>query len=100
MLKEFTSSHELHCKEDFLGGLERIGHVGEKRMDCFCKNQSLCLDVLDLLLVYYFILSERFESEVFLSVLLLNQHDLPKGTPTQNFQQLKIINANFLPLLL
>lgn len=73
LLNNARFTHELHDEVEFIGGLEGVGESDQKGMIDVLEDHLLCLCVLDLILFDYVVLVDRFHSEEFFRVFLLDQ---------------------------
>lgn len=88
-------THELHDEVQFVGGLEGVGESDQEGMVDVLEDHFLCFCVLDLILLDYVVLVDRFHSEEFLRVLLLHQQNSAESSLSEYNLRHEIVDSNF-----
>jgi hypothetical protein len=98
--EHLSASDEVHHKEDLLLGLESKLQLDQKGVvTCitpnftFFKEVTFCSSFAEMFFLNQILLSHALDRIVFLVLLVLTQHHLSEGPPTQHLEQLKLLET-------
>jgi hypothetical protein len=94
MVEELTPTNKRHHKEELFGRLKCVVDLDEERVVHTSQDLSLSFRVLDLVFIDQVLLIERFDGIDHFSILVLAKHHLSERSPSQHFDDLKILNSN------